>query len=194
MRRRKKRRRKKLYSRGASQQQYPRSRCQCHRISSIVRLLTFLLRVSLFCLSLCSSFLSSGSWVGFLRVLVSRFRASVSVGLLVHMTCLAFLYFVNNQLSFVLLMHVDPGTVSLFKSLSTLIAALMLWSCFARNILSQSKKRRTEEEKNRKIREEEKEEEERTREEKRKWTRGALFDSSVSSANISLPLFLVISK
>ena len=63
-------------------------------------------------------------------------RSLVSVGLFRHMASLAFLYFVNNQLSFVLLMTLDPATISLFKACSTILAAVMLWCCFARDILS----------------------------------------------------------
>jgi drug/metabolite transporter (DMT)-like permease len=47
---------------------------------------------------------------------------------------LAVLYCLNNQLAFVLFLHVDPASISLFKSLSSLEAAILLWAIFERHI------------------------------------------------------------
>jgi hypothetical protein len=47
---------------------------------------------------------------------------------------LAVLYCLNNQLAFVLFLHVDPASISLFKSLSSLEAAILLWTFFERHI------------------------------------------------------------
>ena len=47
---------------------------------------------------------------------------------------LAVLYALNNQLAFVLFLWVDPASITLFKSWSTGLSALILWQIFARPI------------------------------------------------------------
>jgi len=47
---------------------------------------------------------------------------------------LSLLYCLNNQLSFYLYLYVDPASISLFKSLSSLESAILLWTFFNRDI------------------------------------------------------------
>ena len=47
---------------------------------------------------------------------------------------LAVLYVINNQLAFVLFLHVDIASISMFKSFSSLLAAILLWTFFERQL------------------------------------------------------------
>ena len=64
----------------------------------------------------------------------SSIKAQLTKKFLSHTFLLAVLYCLNNQLAFVLFLYVDPASISLFKSLSTLEAAILLWVFFARDI------------------------------------------------------------
>lgn len=65
---------------------------------------------------------------------VDLIKAQVTKVFLLHTFGLAVLYCLNNQLAFVLFLHVDPASISLFKSLSSLEAAILLWAIFERHI------------------------------------------------------------
>ena len=50
-------------------------------------------------------------------------------------TCgLALLYLINNQLAFVLFLFVDMASISIFKSFSTFVSAILLWAFFQRQV------------------------------------------------------------
>ncbi len=53
---------------------------------------------------------------------------------LLNTFCLSTLYCLNNQLNFYLFLYVDPASISLFKSLSSLESAILLWTFFNRDI------------------------------------------------------------
>jgi len=61
-------------------------------------------------------------------------KAQVTKIFLFNTFGLAVLYCLNNQLAFVLFLHVDPASIALFKSLSSLEAAILLWAIFERHI------------------------------------------------------------
>ena len=68
-------------------------------------------------------------------LVLDRITTELSVQLFLHLSGLAFLYCVNNQLTFLLFRLVDSANVSLFKSGSTALTGLLLWSLFSRPIV-----------------------------------------------------------
>ena len=77
---------------------------------------------------------SSSSSSGLLSAVAQQMREELSVALILHVAGLAGLYCLNNQLTFLLFRLVDAASISLFKSWSTAIAAILLWTLFARPI------------------------------------------------------------
>ncbi|CAJ1406469.1 unnamed protein product [Effrenium voratum] len=60
---------------------------------------------------------------GSIKIAFASAKEQLSSHAVLHIYILGFLYAINNQLSFYIYMLVDPGTVFLFKSASTMIVA-----------------------------------------------------------------------
>lgn len=71
----------------------------------------------------CSFHVCDSKSDGTIGAAIKTAREQLSLHALLHIYILAFLYTVNNQLSFYIYTLVDPGTVFLFKSASTMIVA-----------------------------------------------------------------------
>lgn len=67
-----------------------------------------------------------------LATAVNSARAQLSPQIVMHIWGLAGLYTVNNQLSFYVYMLADPGTIFLFKAGSTMIVAIIQWTCLGK--------------------------------------------------------------
>jgi UDP-sugar transporter A1/2/3 len=62
------------------------------------------------------------------------FQQEVKKMFIVYTFGLSLLYVINNQLAFVLYLYVDIASISMFKSFSSFISAILLWGFFERNI------------------------------------------------------------
>ena len=71
----------------------------------------------------------------FLSLLRERAASEMSRSLFFYLAGLACLYCFNNQLTFILFRLADSASVSLFKSGSTAMTAVLLWSLFSRPIV-----------------------------------------------------------
>ena len=69
-----------------------------------------------------------------LKLCQREVRRQLSHKFLVHTFILAFLYGVNNQITFVLFQYVDVVSISLFRSFTSFQSAVLLWLFFSRPI------------------------------------------------------------
>jgi drug/metabolite transporter (DMT)-like permease len=67
---------------------------------------------------------------------LAAFKAQVNKRLLLHTGGLALLYCFNNQLAFALFLWADAASVTLIKSASSIVSAVLLWLLLARPIVA----------------------------------------------------------
>jgi len=88
------------------------------------------------CMS-CSFFIYNNvtNWtMADLSACLQLIKQQVQIQFVFYTFGLALLYVINNQLAFVLYLYVDMASIAMFKSLSTIISAILLWTYFDRLI------------------------------------------------------------
>jgi UDP-sugar transporter A1/2/3 len=69
-----------------------------------------------------------------LSVCYTLFQQEVRKTFILYTFGLALLYVINNQLAFILFLHVNIASIFMFKSFASFLSAIFLWAFFQRNI------------------------------------------------------------